>query len=120
MSQNKNAQRTSDELRRHLDYLKLSFMQEHLDELVHQATAGGWSHVEFLGRLVEGEAAQRQDRARIRRIRLARFPVLKTLDQFDFTWPTKINRLAVQNLFRLKFIEDKANSILIGGVGRVT
>jgi len=39
------------------------------------------------------------------------------LDQFDFTWPVKINRLAVQNLFRLTFIEDKANVILIGGVG---
>jgi DNA replication protein DnaC len=43
--------------------------------------------------------------------------VLKTLEQFDFTWPTKINRLAVQNLFRLKFIEDKANAIVVGGVG---
>ena len=43
--------------------------------------------------------------------------MLKTLQQFDFTWPTKINRPAIQNLFRLKFIEDKANAILIGGVG---
>ena len=43
--------------------------------------------------------------------------MLKTLDQFDFTWPTKINRLAVQNLFRLKFVEDKANAIVVGGVG---
>ena len=117
MSQKKNAQRTSNELPRQLSYLKLQFMQEHMEELVRQAAAGGWSHVEFLSRLVEGEAALRQDRARARRIREARFPVLKTLDQFDFTWPAKINRLAVQNLFRLKFIEDKANSILVGGVG---
>jgi len=73
--------------------------------------------VEYLTRLIEGEAALRQDRARQRRIRQARFPVLKTLPQFDFTWPAKINRLQVQNLFRLKFIEDKANAILIGGVG---
>lgn len=94
MSQNKNARKTSDELRRQLDYLKLQFMQEHMEELAGQATAGGWSHVEFFARLVEGEAALRQDRARQRRIREARFPVLKTLDQFDFTWPTKINRLA--------------------------
>ena len=43
--------------------------------------------------------------------------VRKTLEQFDFTWPAKINRLQVQNLFRLKFIEDKANVILIGAVG---
>ena len=112
MSQNKNAQKTSNELPRQLSYLKLQFMQEHTEELAGQATAGGWSHVEFLAHLVEGEAALRQDRARARGIRQARFPVLKTLDQFDFTWPAKINRLAVQNLFRLKFIEDKAHSIL--------
>jgi hypothetical protein len=31
--------------------------------------------------------------------------VLKTLDQFDWTWPTKINRPQIQNLFRLRFIE---------------
>lgn len=117
MSPNKNPRTTPDELRRQLSYLKLQFMQEHVEELLRQAAAGGWSHVEFLSRLVEGEAALRQDRARARRIRQARFPVLKTLDQFDFTWPVKINRLAVQNLFRLKFIQDKANSILIGGVG---
>jgi DNA replication protein DnaC len=107
----------SDELRQQLAYLKLPFMQEHVEDLIRQAATDGWSHVEFLRRLVEGEAALHQDRARARRIRQARFPVLKTLEQFDFTWPVKINRLAVRNLFRLTFIEDKANSILIGGVG---
>jgi len=117
MSQNKAPNTTSDELCRQLDYLKLPFMQAHVEELARQAAASQWSHADFLARLVEGEAALRQDRARARRIQQARFPVLKTLDQFDFTWPVKINRLAVQNLFRLKFIEDKANSILVGGVG---
>jgi DNA replication protein DnaC len=117
MSRNKNAHKMSDELRQQLAYLKLPFMQEHMEDLIRQAAADGWSHVEFLRRLVEGEAALHQDRARARRIRQARFPVLKTLEQFDFTWPVKINRLAVRNLFRLTFIEDKANSILIGGVG---
>ena len=113
----KNARTTPDELRDQLDYLKLQFMQEHLEQLLGQAAADGWSHAELLARLVEGEAALRQDRARERRIRQARFPVLKTLDQFDFTWPVKINRLAIGNLFRLTFIEDKANAILVGGVG---
>lgn len=106
-----------DDLRRQLQQLKLTFMLEHFEELAQQAGVEQWSHAEFLARLIEGEAALRQDRARQRRIKNARFPVLKTLGQFDFTWPTKINRPAVQNLFRLKFIEDKANAILIGGVG---
>ena len=117
MSQDKNPRTPPDELRRQLGYLKLPFMQEHCDELARQAAAGQWSHVEFLRRLVEGEAAAHQDRARDRRIQQARFPVLKTLEQFDFTWPTRINRLAVQDLFRLKFIEEKANAAIVGGVG---
>lgn len=117
MKRNKTAQATPDDLRRQLQMLKLPFILEHFEELAGQAGAQQWSHVDFLARLIEGEAALRQDQARQRRIKNAGFPVLKTLGQFDFTWPTKINRLAVQNLFRLKFIEEKANAILIGGVG---
>ena len=116
MSPKKNPT-TTDELHRHLAYLKLPFMREHLEQIARQAARGQWSHVDFLARLIEGEAADRQDRARQRRVQQARFPVLKTLEQFDFTWPAKINRLQVQDLFRLKFIHDKANAILIGGVG---
>lgn len=117
MSQNKNPRIVPDDLHQQLKYLNLPFMLEHCEELAKQAAQSQWSHVDFLRRLVEGEAAARQDRARERRIQDARFPVLKTLDQFDFTWPAKINRLAVQDLFRLKFIQEKANAILVGGVG---
>lgn len=117
MTRSKTTNATPDDLPRQLQFLKLPFVLEHFEELAQKAGAEQWSHVEYLARLVEGEAALRQDRARQRRIKQARFPVLKTLPQFDFTWPAKINRLQVQNLFRLKFIEDKANAILIGGVG---
>jgi DNA replication protein DnaC len=117
MSQSKDPHTKSDELSRQLQLLKLPFMLAHVEELTRQAASGQWSHADFLARLVEGEAALRQDRARVRRIQQARFPVLKTLEQFDFTWPVKINRLKVQDLFRLKFIQDKANGILVGGVG---
>lgn len=108
---------TPDELHQQLDYLNLPFMLEHCEELAKQAAQSQWSHVDFLRRLVEGETAARQDRSRQRRIRNARFPVLKTLEQFDFTWPAKINRLQVQDLFRLKFIQDKGNVAIVGGVG---
>ena len=117
MSNNRKTACADDDLRRQLGYLNLLFMQEHVEQLAEQAAANQWSHAEFLGRLVEGECALRQDRARVRRIREARFPVLKTLDQFDFTWPSKINRAAVQNLFRMTFIQERANAILVGGVG---
>jgi DNA replication protein DnaC len=117
MSRSKTATATPDDLRRQLQLLKLPFILEHFEELAQKAGSQQWSHVEFLARLIEGEAVLRQDRACQRRIKNARFPVLKTLQQFDFTWPAKINRLQIQNLFRLKFIEDQANAILIGGVG---
>jgi DNA replication protein DnaC len=117
MSHPKDPKTMSDDLRRYLQLLKLPFTLEHFEELARHAAAEQWSHVEFLARLIEGEANLRQDHACQRRLENARFPVLKTLEQFEFTWPTKINRPAIQNLFRLKFIEDKANAILIGGVG---
>jgi DNA replication protein DnaC len=59
----------------------------------------------------------RKDRSIARRVRIARFPVIKTLDQFNWTWPKDINRLQVQNLFRRQFIKDKSNVIFLGGVG---
>ena len=70
-----------------------------------------------LSRLVEGEALRRKDRATQRRIQVARFPVIKSLEQFNWTWPKKINRPHVQNLFRLSFLKDKANIIFMGGAG---
>jgi DNA replication protein DnaC len=92
-------------------------MHDNYELLAGQAAAKDWSHVDYLAALAEGEAALHLDRAIQRRIRLARFPVIKTLEQFRWSWPTMINRAVVQNLFRLKFIEDKANVILLGGVG---
>jgi DNA replication protein DnaC len=104
-------------LDQHLRYLKLSFMQDHYQDLAAQAAKKHCSHVDYLEKLADGEAAMRRDRSIERRIRLARFAVIKTLDQFNWSWPKKINRLQVQNLFRLNFIKDKANVIFLGGVG---
>jgi len=105
------------QLKGHLQLLNLSFMLDHHEALADQATSDHWVHVQYLERLALGEVNARHDRSIQRKIRLARFPVLKTLEQFQWSWPKKINRMAVQNLFRLKFLEDKANVILLGGVG---
>lgn len=118
MSTNKRADTHTDQsLHQHLEYLKLSFIAEHYAEFAQQGAEQHWDHLSFLTRLLEGEAQRRQDRSIERRIRLARFPVRKTLEQFDWNWPRKINRLQVQNLFRLRFIEETANVVFIGGVG---
>jgi DNA replication protein DnaC len=97
--------------------LKLAFIAEHYAPLANQAAQQHWSHVHYLAKLMQGEAALRKDRATKNRLRLARFPVVKTLDQFRWDWPTRINRLQVQNHFRLEFVRDKANLIYLGGAG---
>ena len=104
-------------LPQHLDHLKLPFIQEHYAALAQQCAQQHENHVEYLRRLIEGEYTQRRQRVIERRVKAARFPVLKTLEQFRWDWPKKINRLQVQNLFRLEFIAQKANAVLLGNVG---
>jgi DNA replication protein DnaC len=107
----------TDTLLTHLVYLKLLFVREHYEPLAKEAAQGHWGHVDYLASLMQGEALAREQRSIARRIRLARFPVIKTLDAFQWNWPRKINRMQVQELFRLRFIEQKANVIFLGGVG---
>ncbi len=104
-------------LSQHLDYLKLPFIQNHHATLAQQCAQQHEDHVEYLRRLIEGEYTQRRQRVIERRVKAARFPVLKTLEQFRWDWPKKINRLQVQNLFRLEFVAQKANAVLLGNVG---
>src|ERR1017187_4094724 len=102
------------ELQRMLLELGLPFMLEHHQEFADMAAKDGLAHAGYLEKLAEGEAALRQDRTIQRRITQARFPVIKTIEQFQWSWPKKIDRLNIQNLLRLAFIEDKANVILLG------
>jgi len=104
-------------LEQHLKYLKLPFTREHYKPAADRAARKNWTHIGYLENLAEGEAALRRDRSIRRRIGQARFPVIKTLDQFNWSWPKKINRMQVKNLFRLQFVADKSNVILLGGVG---
>jgi DNA replication protein DnaC len=117
MSTNRTRKPNDKELREQLTYLKLNSMLEHYEPEARAAAENQISHVDYLARLVDGEAQLRRDRSIARRIRLARFPVIKTLEEFQWNWPAKINRLKVQNLFRLAFVQEKANVIFLGTVG---
>jgi DNA replication protein DnaC len=97
--------------------LRLAYLSENCQKLADQAARDHWTHLDYLSRLIEGENHRRHDAQMTRRVAAARFPVLKTLDQFHWTWPKKINRPQVQNLFRLAFLENHGNVILMGGVG---
>lgn len=104
-------------LARRLDYLQLPYCKAHCHPAAAEAAAAHRDHLAYFERLIEGEAAARADRALLRRLKAARFPVLKTLDSFRWDWPKKINRLQIQDLFRLRFIEEKANVVFLGLVG---
>jgi DNA replication protein DnaC len=101
----------------HRASLQLSFIAAQYAALATDAAPTAWSHVDSLARLVAGEADLRKDRATKSRIRLARFPVIKTVEQFRWDWPPRITRLQVPHHFHLACITDKANRIFLGGVG---
>ncbi len=105
------------ELDKNLVYLKLQYVADHYAGLAKKASQEQTGHVAYLDMLMDGEAALRRQRAVKRRISQAKIPVIKTLDQFDWSWPKKINRLQIQNLFRLEMIRKKTNVIFVGGVG---
>jgi DNA replication protein DnaC len=111
--------KTTDTARLHeqLHYLKLPWVKENLEALSAKATHGKWTYIDFLSALIEGEANQRMDRATRRRLADARFPVIKTLETFDWSWPKQINQLEVRDLFRLQFIKEHQNVIFLGGCG---
>jgi DNA replication protein DnaC len=107
----------SDSLNKLLLRLQLPYIRAHYHELAQTAAEQQWGHLEYLKRLIEAEVARREDKSLAHRIRRARFPLTKTLDQFQWNWPKKINRPQIQNLFRLNFVEQKSNAIFLGGVG---
>jgi DNA replication protein DnaC len=95
----------------------LGYVQSNYKTLARKAAEQQRSHVEYLAQLVEGESTMREMRSIERRIKNARFPVRKTLDDFQWSWPKKINRPQIQNVFRLDFIATCTNVVMIGNVG---
>jgi len=106
-----------NDLTKNLIYLKLPYLRHHYEDIGKIAARKKWDHVHYLSELIKQESNLRRDRIIQRRIKMARFPVIKTLDQFNWSWPRKINQAHIQNIFRLKFIEEKSNVVFIGPVG---
>lgn len=112
----------SDTVRLHaqLMAMHMPYVDQHFESLGQKAALDQSAHVDYLAQLIDGESCRRDDRATLRRVAAARLPVLKTLEQFDWSWPTSINQLQVRHLFRLAFLEEKGNVIFIGTVGHAT
>ena len=101
----------------HLNYLKLPGISEQYEAMLQKAIHDKWSHLQFLTQMIEHEATSRQQRAIDRKIKAARFPVMKSLAQYDFSWPEKINEMQVRDLFRLQFLKQKENIMFMSTVG---
>ncbi|MGD0679848.1 MAG: ATP-binding protein, partial [Polyangiaceae bacterium] len=103
-----------------LQALGLWRIAEELDDFVARATKARWSVVQILselGRLEAQERARRSCERRLWRSKLGRF---KAMANFDWSWPKKIDRAAVERVMSLGFLERAENVVLVApqGVGK--
>lgn len=104
-------------LEAYLKRLRLPAIGRHYQELARQAAQGNLPYEAFLLALVEMEAQQREENAHQKRLRMARFPVIKSLDQFDFTAVPSLNKALVLDLAQGGYLDKRDNLILMGNSG---
>lgn len=103
-------------LHEQLAAMHLGYVEQNFEGMGQKAALDQSGHVDYLAQLIDGESRRREDGAIERRIAAARLPVPKTLEQFDWNWPS-INQMQVRHLFGLGFLKEKGNVVLIGTVG---
>lgn len=103
-----------------LDRLKLRRAIELYEGVAEEAGKKDWTSVDYLEKLLEAEAALRQERTVIVKIQMARFPFQKTLDRFEFSFQPNLDRKLIKTLSTLTFVEERENVLLRGppGVGK--
>jgi DNA replication protein DnaC len=107
-------------LKHHLKQLKLpTFLAEH-EKQARECAQAGVDHSGYLLRLAELELIERERRMVERRIRTAKFPVVKSLDSFEFTAIPSLNKMLVLELARSEYVLHRENVIVLGpsGVGK--
>ncbi len=107
-------------LREHLAYLGLTAAAQLLSAALDRALAEQLSATLVPEQLLELEVRETKARRQRGRLRFARYPVYKTLAQFDFDFQPALDRHLVAELSTLRFIEDRRNVLLLGppGVGK--
>ncbi len=109
-----NKHASYQELRSHLAYLKLAATAEHLPGALKQAEKEKPGYTQFLSDLLAVEVSATEQRRLAGRLRMAGFPSSKTLEEFDFSAQPGLDERLVRELSTLRFIEEKANALLIG------
>jgi DNA replication protein DnaC len=104
-------------LEHHLKALRLPTMLREYDKVAQQCAAEDIDYPRFLLRITELELLDRERRATERRVRQAKFPVLKSLDSFDFLAIPSLNKSMVLELARSEFVVRRENALLLGNSG---
>jgi DNA replication protein DnaC len=97
--------------------LKAPTLRQSVARLAERARAEGWSHEEFLAACLQREVAAREAHGGEGRIRAARFPARKSLEEFDFDHARGLRRDLVAHLGTLDFVAARENVVFLGPPG---
>ena len=97
--------------------LKAPTLRTSVARLAERARAEGWSHDEFLAACLQREVAAREAHGGESRIRQARFPARKSLEEFNFDHARGLNRDQVAHLGTLDFVTARDNVVFLGPPG---
>jgi DNA replication protein DnaC len=86
-------------------------------KLAERARSEDWSPERFLEAVLSAEVASRESHGGENRIRAARFPARKTLEEFDFTFQRSVKKQVVEHLGQLDFLHARENVVLLGPPG---
>ena len=104
-------------VKHHLKQLRLPTMHGECEKVAARSAQENLDHLAFLLSLCELELVDRERRAAERRLKAARFPAHKTLDEFDFSAQPSVNKPLVLELMKGEYLEKRENLILIGASG---
>jgi DNA replication protein DnaC len=97
--------------------LKAPTLRESVTRLAERARAESWSHEEFLAACLQREVAARESHGGEGRIRAARFPARKSLEEFDFDHTRSLKRDVIAHLGTLDFVTARDNVVFLGPPG---
>lgn len=108
---------TNSELRKQLRSLGLLHLHEHIDDVLALANKRRMTHVQLLEHIALLEQQDRARRGLLRRTQRARLGRFKPISDFDWNWPTSIDRDAVESALRLDFLGSARNVVLVASQG---